>query len=117
MSLLNAYYKIIVSCLQNRLAEALDNKRMKTQYGFRGQKSTIDATSITRRLQEYSERRGDWEKAFDKVSHQWLFRSLEAMYVPDDLMALIKELYKRPNFYVEVDKIKSKPARQETGIR
>ena len=57
ISLLNTYYKILAACLQNRLAEALDSKLMKTQYGFRGNRSTIDAIFITRRLQEYAERR------------------------------------------------------------
>ena len=51
ISLLNTYYKIFAACLQNRLAEALDSKLMKTQYGFRGNRSTIDAIFITRRLQ------------------------------------------------------------------
>ena len=125
ISLLNTYYKIIASCIQNRLAEALDKKLMKTQYGFREQKSTIDAIFITRRLQEYAERRGnkglmlllDWEKAFDKVSHEWLFKSLEAMNIPRELMDLIRELYRNPYFYVEIDKKESKTAKQATGIR
>ena len=71
ISLSNTCYKIIVACVQNRLADALNSKFVKTQYGFRGQKSTIDAICITRRLQEYAERRGntglmlllDWEKS------------------------------------------------------
>ena len=98
---------------------------MKTQYGFRGQRSTIDAIFITRRLQEYAERRGnkglmlllDWEKAFDKISHEWLFKSLEAMCIPDEILDLIRELYKNPEFYVEADQSESNRGRQSTGIR
>ena len=98
---------------------------MKTQCGFRGDKSTTHAIFITRRLQEYAKRRGskglmilfDWEKAFDKVSHEWLFRSLEAMWIPADLIDIIRELYKYPELYVEIDKIKSNKATQATGIR
>ena len=59
----------------------------------------------------------DWEKAFDKVSHEWLFHSLEAMCIPRELMDLIRGLYKNLEFYVEIDKVTSKTARQETGIR
>ena len=38
----------------------------------------------------------DWEKAFDKVSHEWLFKALEAMCIPAQLLDMIKELCKKP---------------------
>ena len=58
ISLLNTFYKLIASIVQNRLAEALDHKIMKTQYGFRKHRSTIDALFRARRLQDYAERKG-----------------------------------------------------------
>ena len=40
IALLNAQYKIYAAILQRRIANALDSKLQKTQYGFRQGKST-----------------------------------------------------------------------------
>ena len=98
---------------------------MKTQYGFRKGRSTVDAVFIARRIQEHAERTGrtglmlllDWEKAFDKVSQEWLMIALRSLGIPEDLMKVIEGLYRDPLFYVEIDGIKSSTARQNTGIR
>ena len=76
-------------------------------------------------MQEYAERAGqkgvmillDWEKAFDKIEHEWLFRTLDYFEVPEEISDLVKNLYKKPQFYVEIDGVKSKTATQTTGIR
>ena len=125
ISLLNTCYKIIAAVMQRRLAKALDKYIMKTQFGFRSKRSTIDALFIARRLQEHAERRGnkglmlllDWEKAFDKIEHEMMFTALENMCIPEELLKIIKGLYKNPQFYVEIEGIQSTKARQNTGIR
>ena len=53
-----------------------------------------------RRVMERGEQTGtttlfvflDWEKAFDKVRHQALFKALQKMNVPDKSVNAIKEL-------------------------
>ena len=98
---------------------------MKTQYGFRAEHNTVDAIYVARRLQDLAQRKGerglflllDWEKAFDKLSHEWLFTALRAMKIPNEIMQIIEGLYKNPTFYVEVEGIKSSTGKQETGIR
>ena len=50
ISLLNTFYKIIAAALQRRLAGTLDHLLMKTQYGFRKNRSTIDALFVAKRL-------------------------------------------------------------------
>ena len=59
----------------------------------------------------------DWEKAFDKISHEWLFLALKSMNIPIELMRIIEGLYKKPRFFVEIEGIKSSIGKQETGIR
>ena len=76
-------------------------------------------------MQEYAERAGqkgvmillDWEKAFDKIEHEWLFRTLDYFEVPEEISDIVKKLYEKPQFYVEIDGVKSKTAKQTTGIR
>ena len=45
----------------------------------------------------------DWEKAFDNIDYEMLFSTLEHLHIPEQLISLIKGLYKNPEFYVEID--------------
>ena len=92
--------------------------------GSETNRSTVDALSVAKRLQEYAERTGqqgmmiliDWEKAFDKISHKWLSKVLENFDLPKEILGVIKALYQKTRFQVDVDGVKSKTARQNTGI-
>ena len=59
----------------------------------------------------------DWEKAFDKVKHNKLFEALERMNVPNKYIDMIKQLYDKPTFKVEMEGHESTWITQETGIR
>ena len=59
----------------------------------------------------------DWEKAFDKITHEWLFIALEGFNIPMEIMSLIKSMCENPTFYVSVGQDESDWAKQETGIR
>ena len=73
ISVTNAMYKFFTAILQKRIANEIDPKLQKTQYGFRKGKSTAHAIHIIRRLMDIGSRAGqqfsmvllDWEKAFD----------------------------------------------------
>ena len=125
ISLLNSFYKIIAAVIKGRLEAVVDKNLMATQYGFRKQKSTIDALFIARRIQEFAERGGwpgtlvllDWEKAFDKVNHGMLLEAIASYNVPNKIMDLLKSLYDVPEFYVEVEGARSDKKTQNTGIR
>ena len=57
------------------MADELEEKMWKTQFGFRRKKSTAQALFLTRRIQDIAEESGeplvmlflDWENAFNKV--------------------------------------------------
>ena len=125
ISLLNSFYKVIASVIKKRLEEVVDERLMSTQYGFRKKKSTKHAIFIARRIQEFAERAGlpgtlvllDWEKAFDKVDHRMLLDAIKSYNVPDELMRLLESLYAAPEFFVEVEGVKSGTRVQSTGIR
>ena len=56
-----------------------------------------------RRLAEYGEKTKsplimvllDWEKAFDKVDREGMFAAMERMGVPDKLVNITKQMYKK----------------------
>ena len=99
---------------------------MNTQYGFRKYRSTKDAAIlVAKRMIENTERAGmkglmillDREKAFDKISNEWLFNSLEGFPNPEEILGVIRSLYDKPQFYVEIEGVKSRVAQQSKGIR
>ena len=51
ISLLNTMYKLFAVIVQRRLADGIDDKLHKTQYGFRQARSTQHAIHIIRREQ------------------------------------------------------------------
>ena len=56
----------------------------------------------------------DWQKAFDKISHEALFSSLERMNFPVKYINIIKEIYKHPTFKVEMEGQTSPYLKQES---
>ena len=108
-----------------RLESTVEQTLKATQFGFRKKKSTIQALFVARRIQEFAERAGlpgtlillDWEKAFDKVTHDMLLEAVKAYNAPEKLVNLIKSLYDAPKFFVEVEGVKSQMETQCTGIR
>ena len=65
-------YKAYAGIIKNRIADGIDERIWKLQFGFRGKKSTAQAMFICRRLQDIAERGNepmtmiflDWQKAF-----------------------------------------------------
>ena len=57
--LLQSIYKIYARLVQNRLAEAIDERIWSTQFGFRRNRSTSQPISILRRIQDYMEASGE----------------------------------------------------------
>ena len=56
ISLLQSIYKIYAGMIKNRLADAIDDRMWKLQFGFRGKKSTAQTMLICRRLQDIIEK-------------------------------------------------------------
>ena len=66
-------------------------------------RSTSDALGVTQRTIELAERAGqkglkiplDWEKAFDRITQEWLFKALEDFAIPEESMGSIKSRYEK----------------------
>ena len=125
ISLLNTIYKILAVIIKTRLERGMETHLQKTQYGFRKHRGTAEAIHCIRRIIEQAEQTGsktillllDWEKAFDKISHQALEKTLRRMNVPEELAVRIMKIYNAPIFKTEVEGIQSKWYPQKTGIR
>ena len=111
--------------LQTRIANNLDKHLQKTQFGFRADKSTMDAIHLIRRVFEFGESTQnclylvplDWEKTFDKVDRNQFFNSMKRMGVNKKLIDITKSLYRETLFCVELDGYTSDWLPQNTGIR
>ena len=96
--------------MQQLNTDALDTCLQPTQFGFRKKKGTADAIQLVRRAIGKGESTStktkplldllDWEKAFDKVIHEELFRALDRMNVPEKMINALKELCKHPSFQI-----------------
>jgi hypothetical protein len=94
IALLNISYKNMASIVQKRIAQGLDERLDKAQYGFRRKLSTLQPLFLFRRTQEIHEESGqefrtlllDWEKAFDRVDQERLVIVLRRMGIPDGMV-------------------------------
>jgi hypothetical protein len=125
ISLLNTINKLVARIIVVRLQEVLDPLIQSTQFGFRPGKSTADAIGCVRRWLHMARTTHDetvmllldWEKAFDRVSHGALYKTLKRLGVSGKLISMIKALYRNPVFSVVTDGIESGKYVQGSGIR
>ena len=86
---------------------------------------TSDAIYLVRRLAEFREKTRstlimvlrNCKKAIDKVDRKGMLIALKRMGVDEKVVRVIENLYKRIEFRVEIDVVKSDWWEQETGIR
>ena len=115
ISLLKSIYKIYAGILKKRIEEGIEEDIQKSQFGFRKNKSTTQALYILRRVQDNAESSGeplvmaflDWEKAFDRIKHDKIFRALEKLGIDQKLINAIKEIYRNPQFKVVAEQSES----------
>jgi len=125
ISLLQTLYKIYAALIQRRLAEKMEERIHKMQFGFRADHSTNEPLFITRRLQDYFETCGDnffmlfldWEKAFDKVDQKLLIKAISRLNLPSKIIKVLEYFYLSPKFRIKDNQGFSKYYVQRAGIR
>ena len=104
IALVNTMYKIFSSILNKRLYAWVEEtgKLDESQAGFRAGYSTIDNIfSLSAVVQKYLSKSGgrfyclyvDFQKAFDKVEHEQLFKSLTKKGIHGKFLRAVKSMY------------------------
>ena len=125
ISLLNTDYKIIAKCIANRLKQVLPHIIHEDQtFGIKG-RSIQDNLIFLNSLFAYIEHKNlpavflnvDQEKAFDRVSHKFLFQVIEKFGFGVQFQNYIKTLYSGLNSKVLVNGFLSKPIDVKRSVR
>ena len=104
ITLLNTDYKILTKILVSRFKQVINQLINKTQTGFVPKRHITENTLLCRLIQSYLDETDetglmlflDLEKAFDRVSHEYLYEAVQAAGVGADMLRWVDILY-NPN--------------------
>ena len=127
ISLLSCTFKTYTSILYNRLLSWVENHELlpETQFGFRKGRSTIQATKhlidaikagVNSAEKCYYVGYVDFEKAFDKINRQLLFKKLQARGLHSHFLTILHNIYTENNIQVSLDDYLSEIISQKVGV-
>ena len=125
ITLLNSDYKLLTKALTLQLMEDVKKMIHRDQAGFIPGRSIFDHIRLSRlmtKFAEISEKNGavvalDQEKAYDKITHQYLWKTLDAFNMPRLFTKTVKELYKNAWTKVAINGELSSPYKVIRGVR
>ena len=124
ISLMNADIKILCKALANRLLTVLPTIIHTSQTAVYGRR--IDQTvHLIRDLIDLANQEDetaafiflDQEKAFDRVNHEFLFKTMRTFGLPDNFINWVKTLYSNASALVNVNGFLSKSIPLNRGVR
>ena len=125
ITLLNTDYKLFTKALSLQLIESIKQMVHQDQAGFIPGRSIFDHIRLTKIMTKYAEvteRNGavialDQEKAYDKITHQYLWKTLEAFNMPQLFIKTVKSLYANAHTTVVVNGELSSSYKVSRGVR
>ncbi|KAF5366092.1 hypothetical protein D9757_012703 [Collybiopsis confluens] len=125
ITLLNTDYKILTKVLAIRLAKVCPDIIHRDQAGFMPGRQISEQTRLIRMIveyAEYAEHNGllvalDQEKAYDKVAHDYLWRTLEKFNFHERFIQTVKGLYEKAETKVMINGHLSSSFRITRGVR
>ncbi len=125
ITLLNTDYKLLSKMLAVRLAAVAPDIIHKAQAGFVPGRKIHNHTQLARLMMTWAERNSadgaivalDQEKAYDKISHDYLWRVLRAFGIPESFIGLVQSLYRHAETSIMINGILSRPYRVYRGVR
>lgn len=112
ISLMSNIYKIFSKIILSRITVTLDENQPKEQAGFRSKFSTIDHIHVVRQvLQKYKEYNKvyylgfvDFNKAFDSLEHDSIWRALECQGVEPKYIRTLENIYAKSTAQVKLER-------------
>ena len=125
ITLLNTDYKLLTKVLAIQLMDHIEQLIHQDQAGFIPRRSILDQIKLAESIIAYAEIANengalvalDQEKAYDKIRHDYLWKTLEAFHLPLPFINTIKSLYSNASTTVAINGILSKPYKVTRGVR
>ena len=125
ITILNTDYKLLTKAIATRLSDVAPHLIHPDQAGFIRGRSIFDQIEQTATTINYAQLKGingaiialDQEKAYDKVVHSYLWKILERLGFPDEMIRTIKLLYTNARTSVIINGVISEPFTVTRGVR
>ncbi|TFY59887.1 hypothetical protein EVJ58_g5494 [Rhodofomes roseus] len=129
ITLLNTDYKLYTKALTAKLASAAPTLIHKAQAGFVPGRQIHDHTQLTHMIMELAASADpdededgmivalDQEKAYDKISHTYLWETLRKFNIPETFINSVKTLYENAETRVMINGFLSAPYKITRGVR
>ena len=125
IALLSNPSKVLMRIILNRIKESMDEQLREEQAGFRSNRSCIDHINTLRIIVEQSQEFIsnlyllfiDFEKAFDSINRNSMWRVLQKYGIPRKIINIIKETYNKYRCRVIHDGKVTEPFSINSGVR
>ena len=117
--------KVFGRVIIDRIRDGVDNKLRKEQAGFRRGRSTVEQIFILRNIiEQVAEWQStlyitfvDFEKAFDSVHRESLWKIMASYGIPDKLVRMVKILYEGSECAVLDEVVESERSKVKTRVK
>ncbi|XP_052750861.1 uncharacterized protein LOC128200685 [Galleria mellonella] len=124
ISLMSNLYKAFSKIILGRISKHLEENQPREQAGFRADYSTIDHIHVVKQVIEKLNEYGqlyymafvDYNKAFDSLSHTYIWKTLENQGVESKYIRIIKEIYRNITATVQLEQ-QGEEFRVQKGVR
>jgi endonuclease/exonuclease/phosphatase family metal-dependent hydrolase len=124
ISLMTNLYKVFSKIILNRLTKKLDEQQPREQAGFRTDFSTVDHMHVVKQIVEKYNEYGkpyymsfvDYNKAFDSLSHSYIYGSLKKQGIESKYIKILKKIYDHSKARIQLETV-GEEFRLERGVR
>ena len=125
ITILNTDYKLLTKAIATRLSDVAPHLIHPDQAGFIRGRSIFDQIEQTSTIINYAHLKGingaiialDQEKAYDKIVHSYLWKILQRLGFPDEMIRTIKLLYTNAQTSVIINGVISESFTVTRGVR
>ena len=125
ITLLNTDYKLLTKALSVNLASHIQSLIHPDQTGFIPRRTIFDPIRLAQSMCAYAdfmEEDGaivalDQEKAYDKIDHHYLLKTLERFNLPDKFIRIVHSLYENAETAAIINGVVSTPFKVTRGVR